>query len=63
MSANEITATQFISDWLNNTKRTDKNVSVIQAISDTTENGGLDESQLLRKLRELAKPKEEGGKA
>jgi hypothetical protein len=63
MSADETTATRFISEWLNNTKRTDNNSAVVQAISDATEKGILDEVKLLKKLRELAQPEREGKKA
>jgi len=63
MSANETTATKFISEWLNNTKRTDNNSAVVQAISEATEKGILEEAKLLEKLRELAQPEREGQKA
>jgi hypothetical protein len=63
MSANETAATKFISEWLNNTPRTENNSTVVQAISDATEKGILEEAKLLKKLRELAQPEPESQKA
>lgn len=47
---------QFVESWLVKMEGEHPESPIVQAVSQTTKTGQLDEAGLLRKLRELAKP-------
>jgi len=53
----------FIKDWLDKVKQGKPDSVIIQAIYNASEDGQLDETKLLRSLREEAKAAEERKKA